>query len=81
MGVSTKITDMILIMKEALKDNGVSEILTSKFREECKFMIAESRREIVEQIEEIIEEKIDEKMKIVGEKSSTQLERVKTLEK
>ena len=81
MGESTKIADMILIMKEALKDDGVSEILTSKFREECKSMIAESKREIVEQMEEIIEDKIDEKMKKMEEISSTQEERLKTLEK
>ena len=51
MGESTKIAEMILIMKKALKDNGVSEILTAKFRDKCKSLIDESKKEIVNQLE------------------------------
>ena len=36
MGEATKLSEMIMIMKEALKDKEVSESLTAAFREDAK---------------------------------------------
>ena len=77
MGESIKLSDMITVMKEAIKDKDVSACLISQFREDCKSMIEVSKLEIIEEIDE----KIEGKMKIIEERDSAQDERITALEK
>ena len=66
-----------MAMKEALKDRDVSECLISQFREDCNSKIAESKREIIEHIEE----KMEEKLTVIDEKNTEQDDRLTALEK
>ena len=77
MGESSKISEMIKVMKEVLKDKEVTEILTAQFREDCKIMIADTKIEIMEEVVEII----DEKMKTVDVQNTAMDERMKVMEK
>jgi len=73
MGENSKIAEMIQVMKEVLRDKDVSDSLVSQFREECKSLIEETRKEIIEIV--------DEKIEVVEMAASTQNDRIKALEK
>ena len=77
MAESFKLTDMITVMKEVLKDKEVLESLTCQFREDCKDMINASKKEIMEEVEEVIEERT----KAFEIKNSVQDDRIAALEK
>lgn len=63
-----KVLDMIRVMKELLKDKEVSVSLISQFREDCKGLIENSRKEIIQEVET----KIEGRMNAVNEKNTEQ---------
>ena len=77
MSETSKLAEMIMVMKEVMKDKEVQESFTAQFRDDCKRMIEESKNEIKKEVEEIIEEK----MKPVEVKNTAMEERMNAMEK